>query len=159
MGRLRCDLFKDNRQTFIQLTGQLDESGSLAQAVGHVDPPLIIDLANVTLMNSIGVRDWVRFLKAVSPRGPVTLRHCPAFMVNQFNLVRGAATGVTVESFQAPYLCEGCGSESMVELLPAVHLQGGLDVAPPDFPCTKCGGSLRFDDFPESYFIFLIARP
>ena len=32
-------------------------------------------------------------------------------------------------------------------------------MAHPDFPSPKCGGSMRFDDFPESYFIFLHARP
>lgn len=152
---LRVDLYKDSRATTLRLSGAIDETAQLVELGSRVDPPLVIDLGGVKLINSIGVRDWVRFLRAVVPRGPVTLRHCPVLMVNQFNLIRGAATGAHIDSFQAPYMCDGCGAEEIVELTPGRHLPKGSKSTPPDFPCPRCGGSLRFDEFPESYLLFL----
>ncbi len=153
-GRLRIDVFRDRRQTTLRLAGPIDETAAL-QALGPMLAPVVVDLGHVTLINSRGVREWIRFLRALTPRGAVHLRHCPACMVNQFNLVRAAAADVIVESFDAPYACDACGYQDMLELEPAVHLRSG----PPTFPCARCGGAMRFDDFPESYFLFLEGKP
>ncbi len=156
LNRLRIDVFRDRRQTTLRLAGPIDETASL-HGVGPILAPVVVDLGHVTLINSRGVREWVKFLRALTPRGSVSLRHCPACMVSQFNLVRGAASDVVIESFDAPYACEACGHQDMLELEPAVHLPSGSD--PPTFPCERCGGAMRFDDFPESYFMFLDRKP
>src|SRR5256885_912964 len=102
MPQFRVDVFKEGRQTLVGLSGPLDETAHLVEVATLVEPPLTIDLESLTLINSTGVRDWIQFLKLLTPRGAVTLRRCPAFMINQFNLLRSAVASTTVESFKAP---------------------------------------------------------
>lgn len=115
----------------------------------------VLDVGGVERINSAGVREWVLFLekRAGAPgAGPLTLVRCPPEFVQQLNTVAGFARGCAVRSVLAPYRCEKCGAESLVEIATA-----GDPVSAVREPrsCTRCKGATSFDDLEEAYFAFL----
>jgi anti-anti-sigma regulatory factor len=155
LSRLRVEVSTDAGHACLRFAGEIDESSKFGDLAGQVTPPVVIDLGEVTFINSIGVRDWVRFLRTLTARGPVRLRRCSEAMVLQFNMVTEASALTEIESFQAPYVCAACGAEEPVELTVARHLPEGRGSRLPEFPCSECGGALRFGEVPERYLLFL----
>jgi len=156
--RLSAHIVQDARRTVLTLSGQIDEFSRLGELASQLVPPLTIDLAGIRFINSIGVREWVRFLRVLCPLGEVKLRRCSEPMVMQFNMIAGTLGKAEVESLLAPYECRACGLEESVELLVARDLALGLRSAPPERPCPRCGGQLSFADSPAHYLLFLGAK-
>jgi hypothetical protein len=116
--------------------------------VGRVD----FDLAQVTYMNSIGVRSWCQFLRG-SPIQGYEMHACSVPFVLQASLVVDVIGRGTITSFFAPYHCLTCDHQEEKLLQTAAVLAAALE--PPAFKCPKCNGELEFDDLPERYFAFL----
>lgn len=142
----------------LRLAGFLNESANLPAADGPITFPLTVDLGEIALMNSLGLRKWMRFIEPLSARGPVTLRRCPETMVRQFCLVTGAIAQAKVATVLAPYRCVGCSASEAFELVI------GTDVSPttyweepPARKCSACGGRACFDELPEAFFCFAVA--
>lgn len=141
--------------TCLVLRGCIDEYAELPALLTRVEPPLTVDLADVEFINSEGVRDWTNLLRAALRLGTVRLRACSAPMVHLFNMVTITVDGATIESFQAPYVCDACGHETYVLLDVARDLADGADSTPPERPCAECSGSMRFAELPQRYLAFL----
>ncbi len=113
-----------------------------------------LDVGGVERINSAGVREWVLFLeRSVRTRSkPLALLRCPPEFVQQLNTVAGFAKGCAVRSVLAPFRCEKCGAESLVECATE-----GDPIAAVQQPraCARCKGALAFDDLEEAYFAFL----
>jgi hypothetical protein len=159
----KVDIFREGRGTRMVVSGVIDESAKLADKVSAIRLPLIVDLSGVLQINSLGVREWVTFVRAVAQVArtegvpeTITLVRCAICMVTQFNLVSGAAQHARIESVEAPYLCARCDHAESVLLVVGQHLHLGQKAVPPIQTCSSCGTrSLEFDDYPESYFAFL----
>lgn len=110
-----------------------------------------LDVGGIERINSAGVREWVLFLER---RGgaPLVLSRCPPEFVQQLNTVAGFARGCVVRSVMAPYRCEQCGAESLVEVATADDPVSAVREAR---ACAKCNGPSVFDDLEEAYFAFL----
>lgn len=141
----------------LTLGGRIDERARLADLVAGLPAgPLTIDLADVVYINSLGVRDWVEFLRRLEGKGVVlTFDRCSDVMVLQMNMINGARGGATVRSLYAPFACDACGWEgaSLVvtsEVAPVVAAG-----ATPEAVCPDCGQKARFADFVDRYFLFL----
>lgn len=141
----------------LTLAGRIDERARLAELLSKVAPgPLTIDLADVTYINSLGVRDWVDFLRRLEGKGvTVAFERCADVMVLQMNMINGARGKAEVRSFFAPFACDACGWEgaSLVETqrVAPVVTAGGT----PEIRCPDCGQTARFADFVDRYFLFL----
>ena len=139
------------------LEGAIDERASLGGLVGQDrGGRLVLDLAGITFINSIGVREWCRMqAAAMQARLRVELRRVAELIVNQLNIVVAARGGAIVTSFYAPYICERCDRDDAVLLDVTVS---GHDLArkrPPRRECPECGEPMVFGHPPELYFNFL----
>lgn len=139
----------------VRLAGVIDEHARLPEQLPLPDH-LVLDLAEVTFINSLGVRDWIRFLaRATQARARLELVRVSEPLVQQFNMIVATRAGVEVRSFFAPYACDACGREGAVCIEVAPHLPALRALQPPAVACSDCGAPMAFNDFPERYFSFL----
>jgi hypothetical protein len=134
------------------LSGALTESCDLTSLVGASVEEVVIDLGDLQVLNSGGLREWLKFVKAWNKSGArLVLERCSPIVVSQLNLFRDfAGKGGLVRSVLAPYICNRC--EKIQELLIELH---GLPVALEEvLPCS-CGGQLEFEDLTDEYLSFL----
>ncbi len=140
------------------LSGRLDERARLPEVAASIPDgtALAIDLADVAYINSLGVRDWVVFLRRLGERRvTVALERCAEVMILQMNMINGARGAATVVSFHAPFACETCGWEGP-QLVVSERVKPALAAGQtPEAPCPECGAVSRFADFIDRYFLFL----
>jgi anti-anti-sigma regulatory factor len=153
--RGRVQLVDDGRQ--LVLAGSIDESANLIDLVARArGGQLVLDLAGITFINSLGVRDWIRMQAAAQLRGVhVELRRVAEVIVHQLNMIIATRGSAIVSSFFAPYACDRCGREDSL-LVDAITFGPQLAaLEPPPMMCPECGSRMAFNDFPERYFSFL----
>jgi len=139
------------------LSGAIDETAGLLDLVGRAhNGRLVLDLAGVTFINSLGVRDWIR-MQAAASKGSlhVELRRVSEPIVHQLNMIIATRGTAKVTSFYAPYACDACGREESLLLDAVAHGAELARLEPPPMACPECGAAMAFNDFPERYFSFL----
>jgi len=132
----------------VTLAGRIDDTASLAELPGRVPAgEIVIDTEGVTFVNSIGMREWIRLLRALRDSGrKVRLERVADVLMTQMNLIAELAGAVAISSFHAQYVCPACGAETQ----PVVEVTGSLTVMPA-LPCPECGSAMELGDFPERY--------
>jgi hypothetical protein len=134
------------------VSGTLDEHVDFS-ALMSADPELRLNLSGVKRINSIGLRNFMMFLKSWG-KGEYAFIDCPVEFVDQINLVpsilKMGGSG-WVESCQTPVVCRSCGKDA--EILVAMNPRPNR--APPAIrqACSVCGGALELAT--EGYFNFL----
>jgi len=139
------------------LAGAIDETAAVYDLVGRArDGRLVLDLAAVTFINSLGVRDWIRMQSLAQKTGvAIELRRVAEPIMHQLNMIIAARGSAQVTSFFAPFACEACGREESL-LIDAVANRARLArLDPPAMACPECAAQMVFNDFPERYFSFL----
>lgn len=139
------------------LAGRIDDTAPLVGLVDQVRAAqLVIDTGGIVFINSIGVREWMRFLRALVATGTqIRLENVAEVLVTQMNVIPELRAGAVITSVQAPYACEGCGAEVTQRVEIAAHdvvLRAG---GAPVLVCPECGGRLVLADYPDRYFSFL----
>lgn len=150
-----AEFHRDPNKVRASFKGIINEASTLPTSHKDLGFPLEIDLGGISLINSLGLRQWMRFIQDVSARGEVRLVRAPETMVRQFCLVVGSLGSASVRSVLAPYRCDACGSTATHEL--AI----GVDVdpkcywnEPPTRSCPLCRAESLFDDVPAAFFLF-----
>jgi anti-anti-sigma regulatory factor len=140
----------------LALTGVIDEAARLGELIPGQPGTLRLDLAGVSFINSLGVREWIRFLATAAARGIVVeLVRVSEPLIQQLNMIVAARGQAEVVSFYAPYACDACGREdSLLLKLDACRAQLAAGHAPAA-TCPECGAAMVFNDFPQRYFLFL----
>jgi anti-anti-sigma regulatory factor len=149
------DLIEQDPYIFVRFDGVIDEDNGLAEQLPEAQgKTILVDLARVSRINSCGVRDWVRWARALESRGnQLYLVGCCPAVVAQLNMVQNfCGDRGRVISFQAPYFCGSCDRDHREQLAAAGMLP---DDSPPELVCELCGEPLEFDDLPTSYLAFL----
>ena len=147
---------KDN-QVMYKCSGVLDErakwDGSDADGAANV----ALDMAESTLVNSIGIQTWLKFLRGLAPGCKVTYQACGLRVVNQLNLFSILMTErpTRVASFQAPYECEACDETQIVNLSPESLIKTAAGFDPPQRTCPKCSKPMVFAAIAAKYFLFV----
>ncbi len=141
------------------LAGAIDESAAVIELLQRaLDNRLVLDMAGITFINSLGVRDWIRMQAAAQKsRLGVELRRVSEPIVHQLNMIIATRGDALVTSFYAPYACDACGREESVLIDAIAHGPRLAKLEPPPVPCPECGAPMAFNDFPERYFSFLTA--
>jgi hypothetical protein len=141
------------------LVGIIDERADLLPVLeASAGGMLVVDLADVTFINSLGIRHWMRFIAAAQQRGlRLRLRRVSEPMVQQMNMIEAARGGAELESFFAPYGCDGCGREDTVLLDTANHAALISRSTAPGIPCPECAKIMTLQDLPQRYFMFMLA--
>jgi CheY-like chemotaxis protein len=143
---------KDGERIRVVLRGDFTEATRFDELLPAMLGRVVFDTAQVTYMNSLGVRAWCEFLRRAPIQG-FELHACSVPFILQASMVRDVIGRGTVTSFFAPYHCIGCDHQEERLLQAAAILASGL--TPPVYKCPECGGALEFDDLPERYFAFL----
>lgn len=143
---------KDGERTRVVLRGDFTEATRFDELLPAMVGRIVFDMAQVTYMNSLGVRAWCEFLRQARIQG-YEFHACSVPFILQASMVRDVIGRGTVTSFFAPFHCIGCDHQEERLLQSAAILASGLE--PPVFKCPSCGGALEFDDLPERYFAFL----
>ena len=156
IGRLTVTVDKQADGELMTLTGEVDDQATLSDLTAQLGTKVIVDLKGVRFINSVGVREWIVFLSSLAERGAsVVLRNCSEPMVHQMSMVVEARGSADVESFCAPFLCDDCASERSLVLDVKQHLTELKARRVPAQKCPDCSGTMRFDDFPNRYLLFL----
>jgi anti-anti-sigma regulatory factor len=143
---------KDGERTRVVLRGDFTEATRFDELLPAMVGRIVFDMAQVTYMNSLGVRAWCEFLRLARIQG-YEFHACSVPFVLQASMVRDVIGRGTVTSFFAPFHCISCDHQEERLLQSAAILASNLE--PPQFKCPNCGGALEFDDLPERYFAFL----
>ncbi|HEU4732635.1 MAG TPA: PilZ domain-containing protein [Kofleriaceae bacterium] len=143
---------KDGERIRIVLRGDFTEATRFDELLPAMVGRVVFDTAQVTYMNSLGVRAWCEFLRQARIQG-YEFHACSVPFILQASMVRDVIGRGTVTSFFAPFHCIGCDHQEERLLQTATILAASLE--PPTFKCPGCGGALEFDDLPERYFAFL----
>jgi anti-anti-sigma regulatory factor/DNA-directed RNA polymerase subunit RPC12/RpoP len=157
MNEMRGRMMLEPVGDVLVLSGAIDETAGLLDLVGRAaGRRLVLDLAGVTFINSLGVRDWIR-MQAAATRGGIAieLRRVSEPVVHQLNMIIATRGTGTVMSFYAPYACDACGREESLLVDAIANATGLARMEPPPMACPECGAPMAFNDFPERYFSFL----
>lgn len=139
------------------LAGAIDETADLMALLARAQGGrLVLDLAGITFINSLGVRDWIRMQATATQTGvALELRRVAEVLIHQLNMIIATRGTARVTSFFAPYACDRCGREESL-VVDAVASAAALSrLEPPAQTCPECGSPMAFNDFPERYFSFL----
>ena len=146
------EIIQEPDRTRVVIKGDITEATNLEdllpRMVGRVD----FDLSQVRYMNSLGVREWVQFLKRANIQG-YEMHACSVPFVLQASMISDVVGRGTIVSFFAPYFCEGCNEQTEKLLQSAAIL--AADQQAPLLTCSACNGQMRLDDIPERYLAFL----
>jgi CheY-like chemotaxis protein len=147
---------KDGERIRVVLRGDFTEATRFDDLLPAMVGRVVFDTAQVTYMNSLGVRAWCEFLRHARIQG-YEFHACSVPFILQASMVRDVIGRGTVTSFFAPFHCIGCDHQEERLIQTAAILAANLE--PPTFKCPSCGGALEFDDLPERYFAFLQDDP
>ena len=138
----------------IRLSGIIDETTNFEALIGQVGPELHVIPKEISRINSVGVKSWIRYFQGLKAKGTkIKFLECSTSIVDQINLVLNFTVGSEVESIYVPFVCTNCKSE-LVGLFKCEDLiKRKFKI--PDLKCTKCSGKVEFDDIAEEYFGFL----
>jgi anti-anti-sigma regulatory factor len=139
------------------LAGSIDETAALHELPARArDGRLVLDLAGITFINSLGVRDWIRMQAMAQKAGlAVELRRVAEPVVHQLNMIIATRGSAAVTSFFAPYACDNCGREESLLVDAVANADRLARLDPPPMVCPECKAAMAFNDFPERYFSFL----
>jgi hypothetical protein len=143
------------------LVGIIDERADLMPVLEAASGgALTVDLGDVTFINSLGIRQWMRFVAAAQEREvKLRLRRVSEPMVGQMNMIEAARGTAEIESFFAPYGCDGCGREDSILLDTSAHAALISPTTAPSMPCPECGHLMVMHEAPQRYFLFLVGLP
>ena len=147
MSKLKIET-KDNG-TYL-LEGEITEDADLGFFEKASSQEILLDLNQVTFINSCGIRDWIE-AQAKFQGHKIVYENCPQVIVEQMNMVKGfIANGGEVKSFYAPYYNEKTDQEVKILIDPS-------EVKDSKAPVKKAddGTELEFDDIELQYFSFL----
>ncbi|HUS30285.1 MAG TPA: hypothetical protein VMZ53_17375 [Kofleriaceae bacterium] len=139
------------------LAGSIDESAKLTDLIAQAkNGRLVLDLAGITFINSIGVREWCYMQQAAAKaKVAIELRRVAEPIVHQLNIVPAARGVSLVSSFYAPYECDECDREFVMLLDVRTYGNDLARMRAPALKCPDCGDALVFGHPPELYFTFL----
>ncbi len=139
----------------IKFAGVLDEDNGLQNLVERVGSGVaLFNLAGIERINSIGTRDWIKWLASLEAQGtrPMFIACSPA-VVQQLSRIKNFAGNGTIKSFQVPYQCVSCEREQLT----LVHVAdlGPLPYRLPQATCDACGVEMELVDDAGAYYAFL----
>ena len=146
-GGVQAQLEPQGATTRITLRGNINEATNLV-LLTQVPGPLVIDTSEIDRMNSVGVRNWVDFVRTCEQAGTeLTFERCSPMIVGQMSMIiRFMGSRSRVKSFNVPYLCPACQHEHFDVL----EVSRGIEVAP-HLPCPKCPSQMVVDDLIDTY--------
>ena len=117
---------KDGERTRVVLRGDFTEATRFDELLPAMVGRIVFDMAQVTYMNSLGVRAWCEFLRQARIQG-YEFHACSVPFVLQASMVRDVIGRGTVTSFFAPFHCISCDHQEERLLQSAAILASNLE--------------------------------
>ncbi len=154
---------REGNKLIVAIEGQLGESSPFFSFPLKDVKEVVIDMKDMTFMNSIGVKQWILWTVKIPKDCHVTLSNCPLMIITQASQVLGFTTpAIVIESIRMPYVCNACGAEEVRLIKRGVEYDyrsplGPAKVSLDNNPiCSKCGKpDLEADLIVEKSFKFL----
>lgn len=150
-GRLTHSIQQGPGESRIVLSGEITEDADFTPLLSIATKRLVIDLSQITRINSSGLREWIEFARGCNRAGAqIVLERCSPIVVTQLNMIWNfAGKDGQVRSVYAPYYCPRCDLEhlELIDFSKDGRLPGNLS-------CPKCGAALEFEDVSEVYLHF-----
>lgn len=145
----------------LRLIGPITEVADFSPLVFAKKKTLEIDLAEVTSMNSVGIREFAAW--STNLENPVIeFSHCPKFFVDQVNMIKGLVpVRSTFLSFYVPFFSPQTEEEKRVLFTKGLEWEGAgqdLKIKVPEIRDSK-ENIMEIDVIPERYFDFLKKHP
>jgi hypothetical protein len=147
---------------------QLALEGAIGETTGLFTYPLqntkelVLDMAKVTYINSIGVKHWILWTLRIPTDCQVKIINTPFVIATQASIVLGfVSKNIKIDSISVPYNCESCGAEDTRMVTRGVDYEYGMPgqkpmTKIPTVPCPKCKtGTLEPDFMIDKTFKFL----
>ena len=145
----------DGARLVIKVAGGVDEDANFQPVDVAAFTSVVLDLSEITAINSVGIREWIKWVKAMPSTVQLSVRHCPKIIVDQINMVAGfLPPAAIIESFYVPYYAEGTGSEKMILFERGKEYKDG-ELHPPDEVKDDSGELMEMDVIEAKYFKFL----
>lgn len=148
----------------LKFDGCVDENARFEDLSVPAEASLVFDLGEVKLINSLGIRGWVGWMKTMRDRTFV-FRRCSRAIIDQISVLDGFLPPRShVESFFVPYHCDPCDREERILFRHGVEFEKGTAdrperVTPPTKTvCADCGKTMEMDVIETKYFRFLKYR-
>jgi len=148
---LKIELKQVDGKEVVFFSGAIDEDSDFSSLDGKLKSEVIFDLNEIELINSCGIRDWIKFQDTLESSLKIIYRNCPQVIIEQMNIVKGfVKAGGEIESFYAPYYDENADKEYKLILSPSEVINGKAPIKK-----NEDGEELDFDDIEAQYFNFL----
>jgi hypothetical protein len=154
MSKLQFTQANENGKTVLTLVGQIDESFPPELHNFKPSKELVINLDQVKMINSLGIREWIKFMNANSST-KIEFSMAPKIFIDQVNMVQGFITSnCKITSFYVPYFNEDNNAEkNVLYSLGKEFGEGFLNVA--GSVKGEDGSELELDVVEQKYFKFL----
>lgn len=120
MSRCQVTLYIGNSIEF-KISGCIDETLSDFSKLFSDQPILLINLDEVTAINSLGIREWIKLMRTLSA-AKIRLTRCPKLFIDQVNIVKGMLPeNSQIDSFYVPYYSEKHNLEKKIIFQRDVH--------------------------------------
>jgi hypothetical protein len=140
--------------------GTIDEDVEFPSVATGKYSTITLDLKGVKAINSVGIREWLNWIRPLAESSKFVLENCPKAMVFQFNMVEGFLPPKSqVSSFFVPFYSESADQEENVlfHVGKEVTSTGGNIAINYDPKAAKLGGvdDMEMDVTEGKYFQFL----
>jgi hypothetical protein len=153
---------EENGALKLAFSGPIDEDADFPEVAPGKYQGVEVDLNAVTAINSVGIREWLEWIKTFSEQTPLKLMRCPKAIVFQFNMVEGFLPAkANVGSFYVPFFCEACDQEENLLFSIGKEVTAGSGSFKIMFDpaagakCKDCGKVMDMDVTEAKYFQFL----
>jgi hypothetical protein len=140
------------------LSGRLDEYSAFDSLLEGAEP-LKLNIGKVTSINSIGVRKFLAFTLAWSPRTFEFHECTPEFIANVNvipQMLGSSSDEAQIKSFYVPFSCESCKRvENVLFRREQITFDAAGEAEVPARKCSRCGNTLDLDVERTEYFLFL----
>jgi hypothetical protein len=129
----------------VTLSGKIDERFDGAPVLeAQPKGKVVIHLAGVRSISSLGVRAFEMFIGALAGREVVMIHISPA-IASQMTMIPNLCPNARIESAKLPFTCPSCGAEKSHSV--PWQVRASVDHAP---KCS-CGAIMELDGLPEQY--------
>jgi anti-anti-sigma regulatory factor len=136
------------------VSGEITERADFSSLLAGTAATLVLDLGDVTRINSSGVRSWLGFVRQLEARGRrIVIERCAPSIVHQANLISDFLGRAEVRSALAPYFCARCNKDHLEEIENPRSFSSSGAVAE-ELPCPTCGAAMEFADLAREYLAF-----
>lgn len=156
MGHFKIDKSSEGSEFVFRVEGSIDEDASFTEASLDGASRIVVDLQQVSAINSCGIREWVKWVRTAPVGIEMVFKNCPKVIVDQANMVSGfLPENSVVESFYVPYFCEESGAEKMVLFTKGKEFGDGQLNPPESVKCDESGQEMEMDVIEAKYFKFI----